>query len=184
MLTDREVYVKHFIEMEFLPYLTNLIKEGNLPAYYFLDGVFPEQATVCGYDLLKELLPEYSWEAWEGQFLNPTVDSSIFYQHTWLYGEQQGDTSGILIDLTPRHHDPLFATVATNDYPETHIAHKQLLRNQRRPVPIDILLTDKEPLTRLSYKRIVEHFKKTTNFYSFIKALNQLSGGKTNLSTD
>lgn len=184
MLTDREVYVKHFIEAEFLPYLTNLIKEENLPAYYHMEGVFPEQATVCSYDLLNEMLPDYNWEAWEGQFLNPIVESSVFYQHIWLYGEHQEEGSGMLIDLTPRHHEPLFAVVKSNEYPEHHSAYKQLLSNQRRPVPIDILLKDKEPLTRLSYKRIVQHFKKTRNFYSFMKALNQLGRDGTNFATD
>lgn len=136
-LTDKEFKVKIIMEELFLPALHKLVSEANPKAYKQWGGNACRQSAFFGRKLLSNLLPEYKWTVWDGDFDDILDGKPIHYNHAWIYGVDKESGRRLLVDLARQHHERLFIEVSGNRYPKDHPSYQHMKEVRREKVNLD-----------------------------------------------
>lgn len=164
MFTNKEILVKNYLERRFIPYIDDLFKRSNPTMYAAFNGNFCRQAAIFGVILLEELLPEYIWYAWEGEFDDIFENRKVNYEHAWIFGQNKQDKSKLLIDLSRNYRERLFIKVGENKYPKEHPEYKNMKEKNRKQISIEESMKEYEFYTSLSTEKVLKKIKKATNF--------------------
>lgn len=123
-LTTEELQAKQFIEEQFIPTLDAIFFEKNPLEYLRWNQNSCRQSAVFGVHFLKELLPQYKWYAWDGDFKDYIrVDghwTEVEYNHAWIYGIDHKNKRKLLVDPSRNKKERLFMVVEENEYPVWH----------------------------------------------------------------
>lgn len=174
VVTEREKYVKNFMEREFVPVLHDLLKNANPLEYQKWGGNACRQTAIFGVKFLEKLLPTYSWEAWDGNFDDVVGSKKVQYNHAWIYGVEESTGKKLLIDLSRLYHERLFLFVEDNQYPKEHASYINMIELNRAKLDIKDCMKDHEYYTMERSVKVLEDLKAKTNFEIFRKALKKL----------
>ena len=168
MLNEKEKLVKDFMQRRFTPYIDDLFRRRNPDVYAMYQGNFCRQAAVFGSKILEELLPEYTWSAWEANFDDIVNSRKRNYEHAWIYGKHKHSNKGLLVDLSRNYRERLFIAVESNQYPKDHPEYKYMAERHRTEIDINEKMTELEFYTTLPSERLLLKIKKATKIDSFI----------------
>lgn len=110
--------VKKYIEFSFVPAMREIFKAGDPKKYELFHGNCCRQTAVFICRLLTELLPEFTWTAWGGDFKDVIMGQKCQYWHAWVYGKS--NDKRYFIDMARILKENLFIEVESNKYPKTH----------------------------------------------------------------
>jgi hypothetical protein len=172
--TEREKYVKNFMEREFVPKLHDLLKTANPFQYEKWGGNACRQTAIFGVKFLEKLLPTYLWEAWDGDFNDVVNGRKVQYNHAWIYGIDKSNNRKLLVDLSRLYHERLFLFVEDNKYPKDHPSYLYMNELKREKMDIKECMKDLEFYTSERSTKVLEDLKVKTNFEIFKKALKKI----------
>lgn len=132
-LNQKELMAKNLMENLFVPTLHDILQKANPQAYKQWGGNACRQTAIFGAVILRELLPDYTWTVWDGDFSDIVRDQKVKYNHAWIHGVNKKERKGLLVDLSRLHHERLFIPVIENKYPKKHPSyeHMRLIRKEQ-----------------------------------------------------
>lgn len=137
-LNEDEKRVKSFLESVFIPSLHEILQSKDPAKYAIYQGAACRQTATIGYFYVKELLPEYEWEAWEADFKDVIMGKPVNYDHAWLYGKSKSrKNKDLLVDLARNNQERLFIKTNKNQYPTDHPEYKDtVILSKKRMNPV------------------------------------------------
>lgn len=148
-MNQLELNVKHIMEGYFIPSLHNILEKANPTEYARWGGNACRQTAVLGTQLLRQMLPQYEWVAWDGYFSDIVNGQRVKYNHAWIYGVNKEEGKGLLVDLSRNHHERLFLEVRANKYPKNHPSYKHMKLISKDRLDVSELMQEKEFYTGL-----------------------------------
>lgn len=142
-LTPKEQRARQFMEERFLPALHAMLEDADPLKYATYGGNACRQTAILGMHFLSQLLPEYKWRAWEGEFDDIINGKARQYDHAWLYGVGPGKRR-LLVDLARKVQERLFMLVTANNYPKDHPEYIHMKERKRTKIDVDQRLTERE----------------------------------------
>lgn len=125
-LTQKESGAKALMENLFIPALHDTLSKAAPEKYQQWGGNACRQTAIFGANLLKDLLPEYDWVVWDGNFSDMLKGKRVKYNHAWIYGIHKTEKKGLLVDLSRNHHERLFLPTKSNKYPKDNPTYKNM----------------------------------------------------------
>lgn len=174
-VTEREKYVKRYMEGIFVKGLHEILQKANPVEYKKWGGNACRQTAIFGVKFLEKLLPTYKWEAWDGNFDDVVGDRQVEYNHAWIYGVEETTGKKLLVDLSRIYHERLFMFVEENKYPKDHPSYKNMNELNRKKMDIKDCMKDYEYYTMERSVKVLENLKQLTNFELFKKTLKNYS---------
>lgn len=173
-VTEREKYVKQFMENDFVTALHDTFKNANPVEYQRWGGNACRQTAIFGVKFLEKLLPTYKWEAWDGDFDDVVNGKPVKYNHAWIYGIEESTGKKLLVDLSRIFHERLFLFVEHNEYPKGHPSYINMKELKRVKMDIKDCMKDHEYYTSERSVKVLELLKTKTNFEIFRKSLKKI----------
>jgi hypothetical protein len=167
--TEREVRVKDFMENVFIPTLHNKFESRNPVLYNKWNGNACRQTAIFGIKFLEKLLPQYKWQAWDGEFKDFVYGKHVTYNHAWIYGKNKD--KNLLVDLSRVAQERLFIEVVENEYPKEHPSYQHMVKQNESLINIKDCFRDREYYTMELSTRLLMDLKKETDFEQFKKGL-------------
>lgn len=173
-LIDREQFVKDFMNERFIPALADTFNRASPEKFEYFGGNFCRQSAIIGTVFLQDLLPEYEWVAWEGEFDDIVLGDRRQYEHAWIYGKNRiSDKRRILVDLTRKHQERLFIISRKNAYPNNHPEYLHTKIITKKQIDIQDALQTREFYTNLTGERLVQKIARVTNVDKFKEEFNK-----------
>jgi hypothetical protein len=144
------------MEEGFTPALHSILQEANPKEYEKWQGNACRQAAILSIPMLRELLPNYTWAAWDGWFDDIVHGKNVHYNHAWVYGRDKETGRKLLVDLARQHHERLFVLVDSNRYPKDHPEYVNMKEVRRERLDIDNNLRDIEYYTKLKGYQLLQ----------------------------
>jgi hypothetical protein len=123
--------VKDKMYSRFIPLLHYLLKAANPLLYYQWQGNCCRQTAIIGCYILDKLLPDYEWEAWDGEFDDIVYNKQVHYNHAWIYGKNKAGGKDLFVDLARQHHERIFKEVDDNKYPNDIPDYENMVETKR-----------------------------------------------------
>lgn len=149
MLNQKEQEAKDYMFNMFIPTLHEMVKEYAPDKYEFWNGNLCRQTAFAGTVFLREVLPEYDWQAWEGDFEDIVDGKNCRYEHAWIFGKHKETGKRLFLDLSHNYKERLFIETKVNAYPKDSEEHKDMKCLSRKRLDIDVMLALEEYNTNL-----------------------------------
>ena len=163
LLQSNEMKAKTFMETKVVPVLHDIISKANPIAYQIWGKNACRQVAIIGSVFLEELLPDYKWEVWDGDFSDIIHGQPVEYNHAWLYGINKKDNRNLLVDMSRNFHERLFIIVTENEYPSAHPEYKHMKLIRKKKLNVKQQLKEKEYYTGLKGKKLYAAIKNQLN---------------------
>lgn len=141
-LNTKEQQVKIFMFNRVVPAIHKVLKDGNPNLYQQWGGNTCRQSAVFGVKFLEELLPEYDWTVWDGDFGDKIRGQHTKYNHAWIYGIHKETKKGLLVDLSRVDRERLFLPTTSNKYPKDHPEYKEMRLIQKTKLDYNQMIED------------------------------------------
>jgi hypothetical protein len=155
-LTSKEEQVKDYMFNVFTPALHHLVSTSNPKEYERWNGNTCRQTAVFGIYFLEELLPEYEWTAWDGDFSDIYMGQNVQYNHAWLHGVDKANRRGLLVDLSRVNKERLFIPVTENKFPRKHPEYKDMKLIRKERIDIGERMSEYEYFTNLQGEEFIK----------------------------
>ncbi|WP_144472966.1 hypothetical protein [Bacillus pumilus] len=159
-LTNKEILTKTIMENIFVPIIHKIFEEASPLEYRMWRSNACRQTAIFGKKILEELLPEYDWTAWDGNFSDIIDGKRVKYNHAWIHGINKEKSKGLLVDLSRNHHERLFIPVEKNSYPKKHESYKHMRVISKERLDVETLLCEEEYYTKMKGRDLLEKIKK------------------------
>lgn len=149
MLSKKEVEAREYMFNVFVPTLHEMIKEHAPDKYEMWHGNLCRQTAFAGTVFLQSVLPEYDWQAWEGEFEDVFQGRPCRYEHAWIFGKHLETGKRLFLDLSHNHKERLFIETKVNAYPKDSEEHKHMKCLNRKRLDINEMYGQREYNTQM-----------------------------------
>lgn len=155
-LSGQESVVRNFMYASFVPSLHKILKNANPAQYERWNGNACRQTAIFAHHFLENLLPNYEWTAWDGDFSDIVHGQRRKYNHAWNYGVDKANNKGLLVDLSRVNKERLFIPVKANKYPKDHPEYKDMRLISKEKMNIEQRMQEYEYYTYLKGPDLLE----------------------------
>lgn len=155
-LEKEEEIARDFIFNEFVPALHDVFRTANPDAYYAWGQNCCRQAAVFGTVYLKELLPNYKWYAYDGEFKDLINGKEVYYNHAWIFGVDREKHRRLFVDPSRKIQEQLFFVTDENKYPIDHPDYKYTVIVKSYKMNLKARLKDLEYFTKLGARKVLK----------------------------
>ncbi|GAB6431319.1 hypothetical protein bcgnr5378_08160 [Bacillus cereus] len=172
MLTEKEQAIGDYLQKTFIPFLHTELQKGNPMEYRRWGGNACRQTAIFGQVLLEEVLPEYEWTAWDGNFTDSRNGERIKYNHAWVHGKHKTERRGVLVDLARLDKERLFISVKENKYPRNHPEYKNTRLLNKETLNVKEKLEEQEYYTNVKGTDLLQTIKQKMRFSLFCSMMS------------
>lgn len=144
--------IKIFMQTMFVPAMKEIFKEHSPEKYEEFQGNCCRQVAVFGCYILSQLLPEFEWSAWQGEYKDKVYGYDRTYVHAWIYGK---GAIRLFIDLARSHKENIFIETQGNRFPKDHPDYKDMIENWREKLDWKSMFQETEYLTGLPSSKVI-----------------------------